>query len=65
MFCAGQKGRNAFQGDSGGPITFDGELIGVVSWGSGFAYDDRPAVYTRLANPDIREWVEKNSGSYF
>lgn len=35
IVCAGEDGKNAYSGDSGGPL-FDketGPLIGVVSWG--------------------------------
>lgn len=46
-----------FLGDSGGPITSGGTLIGIVSWGVGCADPYYPGVYTRLAHPTIRRWI--------
>jgi len=44
-------------GDSGGPISSQGTLIGIVSWGVGCADPYYPGVYTRLAHPTIRRWI--------
>ncbi|XP_050681742.1 trypsin-1-like isoform X2 [Leptidea sinapis] len=63
MFCAGsfnQPSPDACQGDSGGPIVFDGVQIGVVSWGLGCARGNFPGVYTRLAHPVIRDWIQEH-----
>ena len=60
MFCAGQKGKDACQGDSGGPITqspSNKTLIGVVSFGTGCGWARYPGVYTRLAEPEIYDFV--------
>lgn len=60
MFCAGQKGKDACQADSGGPITRSPSnkiLIGVVSFGTGCGWARYPGVYTRLANPEIFDFV--------
>jgi hypothetical protein len=46
--CAGASGRDACYGDSGGPMTYNGKLVGVVSWGSACAGSD-PGVYTRVS----------------
>ncbi|HEX2066249.1 MAG TPA: trypsin-like serine protease, partial [Candidatus Thermoplasmatota archaeon] len=61
MFCAGQEGKDACQGDSGGFIgTRDGGgnwvQAGIVSWGNGCARSGFPGVYTRLAN--LAAWAE-------
>ncbi|MFC6092923.1 serine protease [Saccharothrix lopnurensis] len=57
MLCAGypEGGKDACEGDSGGPLTAAGELVGVVSFGHGCARADHPGVYTALAR--YREWL--------
>jgi secreted trypsin-like serine protease len=51
MVCAGypQGGKDASEGDSGGPMVVRGRLVGVVSYGKGCARPGEPGVYTRLA----------------
>ncbi|KAJ8676682.1 hypothetical protein QAD02_012469 [Eretmocerus hayati] len=47
MFCAGETG-DSCQGDSGGPGIFNGELIGIVSFGSECGSITHPGVYTNV-----------------
>ncbi|XP_046741207.1 trypsin-1-like [Diprion similis] len=60
--CAGypEGGRDACTGDSGGPLTIDGVLAGIVTWGNGCAEAGWPGVYTEVAY--YRDWITKNSG---
>mgnify|MGYP003118724814 CR=1 FL=1 len=55
MICAGDSngGEDSCQGDSGGPLIMtnsDGEyeLIGIVSWGYGWAEAQYPGVYSKI-----------------
>merc|ERR1719158_564973 len=62
MMCAGEAGKDACRGDSGGPLTVkEGDqhfLAGVVSWGYGCGADGLPGVYAEVAK--LRTWVDTN-----
>ena len=66
MFCAGVEagGKDTCQGDSGGPLTGgagNAVLTGITSWGQGCAQPNFFGVYTKVANPSIREFIDKNA----
>ncbi|XP_063228216.1 transmembrane protease serine 12-like isoform X3 [Bacillus rossius redtenbacheri] len=62
MLCAGYLSgdKDSCQGDSGGGLTQDGVLVGVVSWGRGCALPGYPGVYARVAA--LRGWLTRVSG---
>ncbi|XP_055708985.1 vitellin-degrading protease-like [Phlebotomus papatasi] len=59
MFCAGSfyGGLDSCHGDSGGPMVFNGEVIGLVSWGIACAQVDFPGVYTNISF--LRPWIDQ------
>ena len=66
MMCAGVEagGKDTCQGDSGGPLTGgdgNGVLNGITSWGRGCAQANLFGVYTKVANPAIRDFITKHS----
>ncbi|EDW10703.1 trypsin alpha-3 [Drosophila mojavensis] len=64
MLCAGveQGGKDACSGDSGGPLTVDGVLVGIVSWGVGCAREGFPGVYTSVKHHTA--WIEEHAAPY-
>ncbi|XP_069140846.1 fibrinolytic enzyme, isozyme C-like [Argopecten irradians] len=49
--CVYTNGTNgACNGDSGGPLTCDGVLVGVTSWGAVGCDTSLPSVYTRITH---------------
>jgi trypsin len=61
--CAGGSHRDSCYGDSGGPLFTGGTTapvqIGVVSWGIGCGMTGYPGIYSRLSNPAIAEFIQK------
>lgn len=57
MICAGGSGsiKGACHGDSGGPLTCNNELTGVVSWGSKCGDPNRASVYTNVL--EYKDWI--------
>jgi secreted trypsin-like serine protease len=67
QLCAGDKGVDSCQGDSGSPLfatTTSGDYVqvGVVSWGFKCAKQHFPGVYSEVNSPTIREWIRSVSG---
>lgn len=59
--CTGplEGGISACSGDSGGPLTQDGELVGIVSWGFiPCGSVNAPSVYTRVSA--FIDWISEN-----
>ncbi|XP_026465377.1 trypsin-3-like [Ctenocephalides felis] len=57
--CAGIPvvgGKDSCTGDSGGPLTIDGVLVGTVSYGEDCAKAEYPGVYSNIA--EYRDWIE-------
>ncbi|GAB1865440.1 Mite allergen Der f 3 [Camponotus japonicus] len=51
--------KGSCHGDSGGPLTVDGKLVGLVSWANGCASTSYPTVYTRV--PSYIDWIKLNA----
>ncbi|XP_015349423.1 cationic trypsin-3-like [Marmota marmota marmota] len=59
MFCLGflEGGKDSCQCDSGGPVACNGELQGIVSWGTGCALKGKPGVYTKVCK--YLDWIQE------
>lgn len=63
MVCAGDLengGVDACFGDSGGPMIYSGEQIGIVSWGVGCGEASKPGVYASI--PKLLPWINSKLG---
>lgn len=50
MLCAGDEvGRSSCNGDSGSPLIYNDEIVGLSSWGSFFCGDGSPSVRRKTA----------------
>ena len=62
--CAGAAGRDACDGDSGGPLSAksgsDSQIFGIVSFGNGCGRAGYPSVYTRTSA--FRDWISQTTG---
>lgn len=60
QICAGVPnvgGKDSCTGDSGGPLTVDGVLVGIVSYGEDCGKAEYPGVYSNIA--EYRNWIEE------
>ncbi|XP_066590993.1 trypsin-1-like [Prorops nasuta] len=46
-------------GDSGGPLTLNGTIVGIVSWGFDCALTDYPTIYTRVSS--YLDWIKEHA----
>ncbi|XP_012287947.1 trypsin-like [Orussus abietinus] len=62
MLCAGplSGGKDACNGDAGGPLVVKNFLHGLVSWGAGCGEKNLPGVYTRITA--VRHWIASVTG---
>uniref|UniRef100_A0A182TCD7 Peptidase S1 domain-containing protein n=1 Tax=Anopheles maculatus TaxID=74869 RepID=A0A182TCD7_9DIPT len=59
MLCAGNFGNSICVGDSGGPLVYDRRQIGIVSFIMNECGGSIPAVYTRLSNQNVRNFIRQ------
>lgn len=58
MLCAGgESGKDSCLQDSGGPLSVNGTLVGVVSWGFDCGIEGFPGVYVHVSQ--YVEWILK------
>ncbi|KAJ4451715.1 hypothetical protein ANN_03185, partial [Periplaneta americana] len=62
MICAGEEegGKDACGADSGGPLTVNGKLVGIISWGVGCGERFRPKVYANIAT--LKDFITEQTG---
>ncbi|KAH8391093.1 hypothetical protein KR215_006555 [Drosophila sulfurigaster] len=54
--CAASPGKDSCSCDSGGPLVYEGKLLGIVSYGRGCADPGHPGVYTNIV--ELRKWIK-------
>lgn len=62
MLCAGKLdggGLDGCYGDSGGPLIFNGFIIGLVSFGYACGHNYYPGVYTKVSH--FSDWIVKTA----
>lgn len=60
MFCAGSNENHICAGDSGGPVVYKNELVGIVSWGKGMPCPKNGiSILTNVIN--YRDWIAKKT----
>ncbi|PSN43589.1 hypothetical protein C0J52_15968, partial [Blattella germanica] len=57
MICAGEEGNGACHGDTGNPLLYNNQVVGLMSWSYGCGEAKYPAVYTAVYK--FKEWVER------
>ncbi|XP_032293281.1 trypsin eta [Drosophila virilis] len=64
MLCAAASGggKDACQGDNGGPLVVDNKVVGIVSFGEGCARAQYPGVYAAV--PYFQEWIAEQRAAY-
>lgn len=45
------------EGDSGGPLALNGQLVGIVAWSKSYAKPNSPDLFTNLLHPEFRNWI--------
>ncbi|XP_065569864.1 chitinase-3-like protein 1 isoform X2 [Artemia franciscana] len=67
MFCTDDKGKEACNGDSGGPVIYDGEVVGIVSHGYGSKRGCEHATGWKMKVPFYYKWIQEEvkQGSCF
>ncbi|XP_044271011.1 brachyurin-like isoform X3 [Tribolium madens] len=59
LCTSGYRNKGTCNGDSGGPLSLDGVLIGLTSFGTELCEMCSPSVYTRVV--DYLDWIAENS----
>ncbi|CAG0888903.1 unnamed protein product [Darwinula stevensoni] len=63
MLCAGEKGKDSCQGDSGGALLYEDPkssrfmVVGISSFGYGCGVDGFPGIYTKVA--PFQTWINR------